>query len=284
MAPHSSTFTWKIPWLVEPGRQQSMGSLRVRHNWATSLSHFSLSCIGEGNGNPLRCSCLESPRHGEAWWAAVYGVTQSRTRLKRLSSSSSSKNTTEGGWDAGKERWETSQKMDPSKFLECFFCLKLQLRVPFFPSLLKHNGPDSCPPLCPLFFSPLLLLILVSLPFLLHNLSPHRMVLFSLWNPKASTPTATSSTSLLIPLLTLHHWGPVLLWLFNSIWSTAHQHRGLPTVPLLCTLGHTIQPTSFVNDCLFSPLRGWGQLWSAWGWQVVLVHLWTKHAERTARF
>ena len=43
--------------------------------------HFSLSCIGEGNGNPLQCSCLENPRDGEAWWAAVYGVTQSRTRL-----------------------------------------------------------------------------------------------------------------------------------------------------------------------------------------------------------
>ena len=52
--------------------------------------HFSLACIGEGNGNPLQCSCLENPRDGGAWWAAVYGVTQSRTRLKRLSSSSSS--------------------------------------------------------------------------------------------------------------------------------------------------------------------------------------------------
>ena len=51
--------------------------------------HFSLSCIG-GNGNPLQCSCLENPRDGGAWWAAVYGVAQSRTRLKRLSSSSSS--------------------------------------------------------------------------------------------------------------------------------------------------------------------------------------------------
>ena len=52
--------------------------------------HFSLSCIGEGNGNPLQCSCLENPRDGGAWWAAVYvyGVTQSRTRLKWLSSSS----------------------------------------------------------------------------------------------------------------------------------------------------------------------------------------------------
>ena len=52
--------------------------------------HFSLSCTGEGNGNPLQCSCLENPRDGGAWWAAVYGVAQSRTRLTRLSSSSSS--------------------------------------------------------------------------------------------------------------------------------------------------------------------------------------------------
>ena len=51
--------------------------------------HFSLSCIGEGNGNPLQCSCLENPRDGGAWWASVSGVEQSRTRLKRLSSGSS---------------------------------------------------------------------------------------------------------------------------------------------------------------------------------------------------
>ena len=62
MAPHSSTLAWKVPWMEEPGRLQSMGSLRVRHEWATSLS---LSCIGEGNGNPLQCSCLENPRDGE---------------------------------------------------------------------------------------------------------------------------------------------------------------------------------------------------------------------------
>ena len=53
--------------------------------------HFSLSCIGEENGNPLQCSSLENPRDGGAWWAAVYGVAQSQTQLKRLSSSSSSK-------------------------------------------------------------------------------------------------------------------------------------------------------------------------------------------------
>ena len=87
MAPHSSTLAWKIPWTEEPGRLQSMGSLRVRHDWLHF--HFSLSRIGEGNGNPLQCSCLENPREGGAWWAAVYGVTQSQTRLKRLSSSSS---------------------------------------------------------------------------------------------------------------------------------------------------------------------------------------------------
>ena len=84
MATHSSTLAWKIPWTEEPGGQQSMRSWRVRQDWATSLS-----CIGEGNGNPLQCSCLENPRDGGAWWAAVCGVAQSRTRLKRLSSSSS---------------------------------------------------------------------------------------------------------------------------------------------------------------------------------------------------
>ena len=88
LAPHSSILAWKIPWTEEPGGLQSMGSLRVRHDWATSLSLFT-SCIGEGNGNPLQGSYLENLRDGGAWWAAVYGVTQSRTRLKWLSSSSS---------------------------------------------------------------------------------------------------------------------------------------------------------------------------------------------------
>ena len=83
----TSTHAWKIQWTEEPGRLLSMGSHRVGHDWATSLS---LSCIGEGNGNPLQYSCLENPRDGGAWWAAIYGVAQSRTWLKRLSSSSSS--------------------------------------------------------------------------------------------------------------------------------------------------------------------------------------------------
>ena len=126
MAPHSSTLAWNIPWMEEPGGLQSMGSLRVGHSWATSLSlftfmhwrrkwqptpvllpgklhgqrslvgcspwgryesgmterlhfHFSLSCIGEGNGSPLQCSWLENPRDRGAWWAAIYGVAQSDT-------------------------------------------------------------------------------------------------------------------------------------------------------------------------------------------------------------
>ena len=67
--------------------------------------HFSLSHIGEGNGNPLQCSCLENPRDGGAWWAAVYGVAQNRTRLKWLSSSSSSSSVSWGfpGGSSGKE-------------------------------------------------------------------------------------------------------------------------------------------------------------------------------------
>ena len=127
MAAHCRTLAWKIPWMEEPGRLQSMGLWRVGHDWATSLSlftfmhwrrqwqptpvflpgesqvrenlvgcspwgreesdtterlhfRFSLSCIGEGNSNPLQCSCLENPRDGGAWWAAVYGVAQSWTR------------------------------------------------------------------------------------------------------------------------------------------------------------------------------------------------------------
>ena len=89
MTPHSSAPAWRIQWTEEPGGLQSMGPLRVGHNWATSLSLFTFM-HWRGNGNPLQCSCLENPRDGGAWWAAVYGVAQSRTRLKWLSSSSGS--------------------------------------------------------------------------------------------------------------------------------------------------------------------------------------------------
>ena len=81
-----------------PGKSHGWRSLVGCSPWGHEESdttewlhfHFSLWCIGEGNGNPLQCSCLENPRDGGAWWASVYGVTQSQTRLKRLSSSSSS--------------------------------------------------------------------------------------------------------------------------------------------------------------------------------------------------
>ena len=79
-----------------PGKSHGRRSLVGCSPWGREESHtterlhfpFSLSCIGEGNGNPLQCSCLEDPRDGGAWWAAVYGVAQSRTQLKQLSSSS----------------------------------------------------------------------------------------------------------------------------------------------------------------------------------------------------
>ena len=85
VATHSSTLAWKIPWTEEAGRLQSMG-LSDTTEWLHF--HFSRSCIGEGNGNPLQCSCLFNKDYGGAWWAAVYGVAQSQTRLKQLSNSS----------------------------------------------------------------------------------------------------------------------------------------------------------------------------------------------------
>ena len=88
MAPHSSTLAWKIPWTEEPGRLQSMGSLRVGQDLLTSLSLFTF-LHWRRKWQPARCSCLENPRDRGAWWAAVYGAAQSQTRLKRLSSSSS---------------------------------------------------------------------------------------------------------------------------------------------------------------------------------------------------
>ena len=89
MATHSSTLAWKIPWMEEPGRLQSMGSLRVGQDWVTSLSLFTFM-HWRRKWQLLQRSCLENPRDGGAWWAAVCGVTQSQTRLKWLSSSSSS--------------------------------------------------------------------------------------------------------------------------------------------------------------------------------------------------
>ena len=92
---------WRRQWhptpVLLPGKSHGWRSLLGCRLWGRTESdtterlhfHFSLSCVGEGNGNPLQCSCLENPRDRGVWWAAVYGVAQSRTRLKRLSSSSS---------------------------------------------------------------------------------------------------------------------------------------------------------------------------------------------------
>ena len=89
---------WHPTPVLLPGKSHGRRSLVGCSPWGCEESdtterldfHFSLSCTGEGNGNPLQCSCLENPRDGGAWWAAVYGAAQSRTRLKRISSSSSS--------------------------------------------------------------------------------------------------------------------------------------------------------------------------------------------------
>ena len=97
-----NTRFWRRQWhptpVLLPGKSRGWRSLVACSPWGREESdtterlpfHFSLSCIGEGNGNPLQCSWLENPRDGGAWWASIYGVTQSRTRLKQLSSSSSS--------------------------------------------------------------------------------------------------------------------------------------------------------------------------------------------------
>ena len=80
---------WKIPWMEEPGRLQSMGSLRVRHNWASSLSLFTFM-HWRRKWQPTPVFLPGESQGWGTWWAAVYGVAQSRTRLKQLSSSSSS--------------------------------------------------------------------------------------------------------------------------------------------------------------------------------------------------
>ena len=95
--PQGQRRQWHPTPVLLPGKSHGWRSLEGCNPWGRWGSdttewlpfHFSLSCIGEGNGNPLQCSCLKNPRDGGTWWAAVYGVAQSRTRLKRLSSSSS---------------------------------------------------------------------------------------------------------------------------------------------------------------------------------------------------
>ena len=87
---HCRRRQWHPTPVLWPGNSHGRRSLVGCSSWGreeSGMTSLSLSCIGEGNGNPLQCSCLENPRDGEAWWAAIHGVAQSLTRLKRLSSS-----------------------------------------------------------------------------------------------------------------------------------------------------------------------------------------------------
>ena len=103
---------WHPTPVLLPGKfrgQRSLVGCSPWGRWGSDMTeqlhfHFSLSCIGEGNGNPFQYSCLENPRDGGALWAAVYGVTQSRTRLKWLSSSSNSR------------KWQPTSVFLPEKF------------------------------------------------------------------------------------------------------------------------------------------------------------------------
>ena len=142
MAPHSSTLAWKIPWTEEPGRLQSMGWLRVGHKWAISLSLFTFM-HGRRKWQPTPVFLPGESQGRWGWWAAVYGVAQSRTRLKQLSSSSSSK---DENWhqrfcafkDALCWRNHLASSMAISDYVKKVQCPKL--------------GGDSDHPLCPIHY------------------------------------------------------------------------------------------------------------------------------------
>ena len=124
MATHSSTLAWKIPWTEEPGRLQSMGSWRVRHDWATSLSLF-IFMHWRRKWQPTPVLLPGESQGRGAWWAAVYGVAQSRTRLKRLSSSSK---------EGATPREEANYKlgvimMCQCRFINCSKCVTLLGKV-----------------------------------------------------------------------------------------------------------------------------------------------------------
>ena len=110
MVPHSSALAWKIPWTEEPVRLQSMGSLRVWHDWATTLSLFTFK-HWRRKWQPAPVFLPGESQDGGAWCATIYGVVQNRTRLKRLSSSSS---------NLGNCHWERERKVN------CFSDLQLQ--------------------------------------------------------------------------------------------------------------------------------------------------------------
>ena len=122
---------WRRQWHPTPvlllGKSHGRRGLVGCSPWGRSESdtteqlhvHFSLSCIGEGNGNPLQCSCLENPRDGWAWRAVVYGVAQSRTRLKRLSSSSCSIQVLSISAEPGSNMWKNLLTWKTVRSLSC---------------------------------------------------------------------------------------------------------------------------------------------------------------------
>ena len=132
----SEEWRWRRQWqatpVLLPGKSRGWRSLVGCSPWGREESDmtewlhfdFSLSCIGERNGNPLQCSCLENPRDGRAWWAAIYGVAQSRTRLKWLSSSSRGvKRSVYGGFIGYKYKQMTCELWGPLIPTHCFISL-----------------------------------------------------------------------------------------------------------------------------------------------------------------
>ena len=138
------TAFWRRQWPPTPlllsGKSHGQRSLVGCSPWGRKVLdtterlhfHFSLSCIGEGNGNPLQCSCLENPRDGGAWWAAVYGVAENQTWLKGLSSSSSILLFSRS-WTARRSNQSILKEISPDISLEG---MMLKLKLQYFDHLM----------------------------------------------------------------------------------------------------------------------------------------------------
>ena len=152
---------WHPTPVLLPGKSHGWRSLVGWSPWGREESdtteplhfHFSLSCTGEGNGNPLQCSCLENPRDEGAWWAAVYGVAQSRTRLKRLSSSSILLNDCKISYQCSQDIYTILTPIAQRKqrildctlhFLPFYFWIDLYMHAPFFLLLLLVHEVLFC--------------------------------------------------------------------------------------------------------------------------------------------
>ena len=132
MATHSSTLAWKIAWIEEPGRLQFMESLRLGHDWATS---FSLLCIGERNGNPVQCSCLENARDGGACWLPSMGSYRVGHDWSDLIAVAAALQWTR--WmEQVKQSWILVTKMNTCSFLKLQIIV-LRLAVNRFPATIE---------------------------------------------------------------------------------------------------------------------------------------------------